>query len=171
MLSNKVDATLGGFWNYEGVQLRLKKKKPSITRVDQAGVPTYSELVLVARQSTLTKDPQLVRRFAQALGRGYELVRRNPSKGVADLIAANPDLKKDAKLQTASVRATLPAFFPGGGKPWGFSNRGALAGLRAVDVQEQAGDAAAGRGGRGDQRVPRRAGRVARIRSEPSRSA
>jgi putative hydroxymethylpyrimidine transport system substrate-binding protein len=124
MLSNKVYATLGGFWNYEGVQLRLKKKKPSITRVDQAGVPTYSELVLVARQATLTKNTQLVRRFAQALGRGYEFVRRNPSKGVADLIAANPDLKKDAKLQTASVRATLPAFFPAGGKPWGFSNRG-----------------------------------------------
>ena len=124
MLSKKVDATLGGFWNYEGVQLRMKKKHPSITPVDQAGVPSYAELVLVARQSTLVKQPALVRRFAQALGRGYAFVRHNPAKGVADLIAANPDLKQDSALQTASVRATLPAFFPPAGKPWGFSDRG-----------------------------------------------
>jgi putative hydroxymethylpyrimidine transport system substrate-binding protein len=126
MLSKKADATLGGFWNYEGIQLRQKKKAPSITRVDQAGVPTYSELVLVARQSTLQKNPGLVRRFTQALARGYEAVRKNPSRGVADLLAANPDLRKDRKLQIASVKATLPVFFPSSpGKPWGFSDRGA----------------------------------------------
>jgi putative hydroxymethylpyrimidine transport system substrate-binding protein len=50
MLSKKVYATLGGFWNYEGIQLARKHRDPTIVRVDQAGVPTYDELVIVARQ-------------------------------------------------------------------------------------------------------------------------
>jgi putative hydroxymethylpyrimidine transport system substrate-binding protein len=53
MLSKKVYATLGGFWNYEGVQLERKKRHPKIIRVDQAGVPTYDELVFVANRGKL----------------------------------------------------------------------------------------------------------------------
>ena len=37
MLSRRVDATLGAFWNIEGVQLRLAKKRPRIMPVDRAG--------------------------------------------------------------------------------------------------------------------------------------
>ena len=50
MLSGKVDATLGGFWNYEAIQLRLLHRHPLVIPVDQAGVPTYNELVLVVRE-------------------------------------------------------------------------------------------------------------------------
>ena len=38
MLSGKVAATLGGFWNYEAIQLRLAHKRPTVIPVDQAGV-------------------------------------------------------------------------------------------------------------------------------------
>jgi len=48
MLSKKVDATLGAFWNVEGVQLTRQHKKPTIIRMDQVGVPTYQELIFVA---------------------------------------------------------------------------------------------------------------------------
>jgi putative hydroxymethylpyrimidine transport system substrate-binding protein len=37
MLSGKVDATLGAFWNIEGVELARRGKHPSIIRMDQAG--------------------------------------------------------------------------------------------------------------------------------------
>ena len=40
---------LGGFRNVEGVDLRLRGKDPVVTPVDQLGVPTYDELVLVAQ--------------------------------------------------------------------------------------------------------------------------
>ena len=50
MLSGKVAATLGGFWNYEAIQLRLLHKRPIVIPVDRAGVPTYDELVLVVRE-------------------------------------------------------------------------------------------------------------------------
>src|SRR6202035_1184025 len=47
MLSGRVDATIGGFWNYEAIQLRLLHKRPVVIPVDQAGITTYDELVLV----------------------------------------------------------------------------------------------------------------------------
>ncbi len=120
MLSGRVDATLGSFWNYEAIQLQQRGKHPNVIHVEQAGVPTYDELVVVVRRSTIMQRPDVVRRFVQALARGYESVRRNPRAGVASLLHQNPGL--DGKLQQASVKATLSAFFPPTGKPWGWQD-------------------------------------------------
>ena len=111
MLSGKVDATIGAFWNVEGVQLQQAGRKPRIERIEDLGVPTYDELVFAARRTSLdTAGASRVRRFLQATARGYQLVRRDPAKGVDALVKANPDL--DRKQTAASVQATLPAFFP-----------------------------------------------------------
>jgi putative hydroxymethylpyrimidine transport system substrate-binding protein len=83
-------------------------------------VPTYDELILVARRATLAKQGDKIRRFVQALGRGYARARRDPSAAVAALVRANPDLK--TKLQLASVKASLPAFTPPAGKPFGWQD-------------------------------------------------
>ena len=111
MLSRKVDATLGGFWNYEGVQLKLARRNPTIIPVDRAGVPTYNELVVVAREDDLLHEGGAeVRRFMRALARGYAAARTDPVKATRQLVKANPSL--DPRLQLASVRATIPVFFP-----------------------------------------------------------
>lgn len=121
MLSDKVDATLGAFWNYEGVELAQAGKKPNIIRIEQAGVPSYDELIVVARKADTQKNGARVRRFLQALTRGYQATRKNPDSAVDALVKANPDLKR--KLQLASVEATLPVFFPtSDSKPFGFQN-------------------------------------------------
>jgi putative hydroxymethylpyrimidine transport system substrate-binding protein len=122
MLSGRVDATLGAYWNYEAIQLAQMHKAPNVIRMNQVGVPTYDELVLVVRKTTLSQHPDEIRRFVQALARGYQAVRRNPQAGVRSLLAANPGL--DAKLQLASVRATLSAFFPSNpNQPWGWQDQ------------------------------------------------
>jgi putative hydroxymethylpyrimidine transport system substrate-binding protein len=119
MLSGRVDATLGAYWNYEAIQLERMHKHPNVIRMDQAGVPTYDELVVVARKSTIVNHPDELRRFVQALGRGYAAVRRDPQAAVGNLVKANPGL--DSGFQLASVKATLPAFFPSNtSKPWGW---------------------------------------------------
>jgi putative hydroxymethylpyrimidine transport system substrate-binding protein len=121
MLSGRVDATLGAYWNYEAIQLQRMHKHPNVLRMDQAGVPTYDELVVVARKSTIVDHPDELRRFVQALGRGYAAVRRDPQAAVDNLVKANPGL--DSSFQLASVKATLPAFFPtDSSKPWGWQS-------------------------------------------------
>jgi putative hydroxymethylpyrimidine transport system substrate-binding protein len=128
MLSGKVDATLGAFWNVEGVELRDRAKclhtgrdcthPPTITPVNELGVPDYDELVLVANSDKLDDERDDLRLFIGALAKGAKEARRDPRGSAAALLDANPDLK--AKTTRESVRVTLPALFPGSGRPWGF---------------------------------------------------
>jgi putative hydroxymethylpyrimidine transport system substrate-binding protein len=120
LLTGKVDAVLGAFWNYEGTELRLKGKRPRIIRMDEAGVPTYNELVLVANEDALDRDAEKIRAFIGALSRGTRDLRENPDKAIDGLLEANPDL--DPELQRAAVRVTLPLFFPPSGKPFGWQD-------------------------------------------------
>src|SRR5215212_9494085 len=71
-------ALLGGFSNVEGVDLRERGKAPVVTPVDQLGVPTYDELVLVARRQSLEEDPEKFRLFLAALQRGTEAAVAQP---------------------------------------------------------------------------------------------
>jgi putative hydroxymethylpyrimidine transport system substrate-binding protein len=120
MLSGKVSATLGGYWNYEALQLQLMHKHPVTIPIDQAGVPTYDELVLVVREEQARLDGQDLRAFLQALTRGERTVRADPAAAAALLVKANPSL--EGKLQLASIERTLPAALPTGGKPYGYQN-------------------------------------------------
>ena len=120
MLSGKVAATLGGFWNYEAIQLQQMHKKPLTIPVDQAGVPSYNELVLVVREDEAHTRGQDLRAFLQALTRGENEVRANPPAAAALVVKANPSL--EPKLQLTSIEQTLPAALPGGGKPYGWQS-------------------------------------------------
>ena len=111
MLSKQVDATLGAFWNYEGVDLRRRGRDPEILRMEDVGVPTYDELIFVARRADLDQQgASRLRRFLQATARGHQLLERRPDAGVDALLEADPGL--DRGLQEAAVKATLPVFFP-----------------------------------------------------------
>jgi putative hydroxymethylpyrimidine transport system substrate-binding protein len=126
MLSGKVDATLGGFWNYEGVQLELQRRRPVVIPVDRAGVPTYDELVIVVREAQAHTGGQDLRAFLQALTRGEREVRANPAAGAALVVKANPSL--EPKLQLESIRRTLPATQPADpSKPFGWQDPSAWA--------------------------------------------
>jgi putative hydroxymethylpyrimidine transport system substrate-binding protein len=122
MLSKQVDATLGAFWNYEGVDLQRRNRDPEILRMEDLGVPTYNELVFVARRSDLDEEgASRLRRFLRATARGHELLERRPEAGVDALLEADGGL--DRGLQEAAVKATLPVFFPEDEeRPFGFQD-------------------------------------------------
>jgi putative hydroxymethylpyrimidine transport system substrate-binding protein len=123
LLTKKVDAILGGYWNYEAVDLRQRGKHPRVIRIERAGVPTYDELVLVANEDALDRDGPKIRAFIGALSRGARALKRDPDKATDGLLRANRDL--EPKLQRASVKATLPLFLPPKGKPYGYQDPGA----------------------------------------------
>jgi putative hydroxymethylpyrimidine transport system substrate-binding protein len=126
MLSGKVAATLGGFWNYEGIQLQLLHRHPLVIPINQAGVPSYDELVLVVRESQARHDGQDLRAFLQALSRGEREVRADPQAAAALLVKANPSL--EPKLQLESIRQTLPAATPANpSNPYGWQEASAWA--------------------------------------------
>jgi putative hydroxymethylpyrimidine transport system substrate-binding protein len=118
LITGRIDAALGAFWNYEGQELKLRGKGPRIIRIEDAGVPSYNELVLVANESALERDGDKIRAFIGAVSRGTRDLRRDPDEAIDGLLEANPDL--DPELQRAAVKVTLPLFFPPEGKPFGW---------------------------------------------------
>jgi putative hydroxymethylpyrimidine transport system substrate-binding protein len=121
MLSGKVDATLGGFWNVEGVELRQRGAKPTVIPVDRLGVPDYNELVFVANKDRLAGERDDLRLFLSAVARGAEASRKDPSGATKALLDENKDLK--AKRARASVRLTIPTLFPAKtARPWGYQD-------------------------------------------------
>jgi len=120
LLTGRVDAVLGAFWNYEGTELRRRGKRPRIIRMDEAGVPRYNELVLVANEDALERDGDKIRAFIGAVSRGTRDLRREPDEAIDGLLEANPDL--DPELQRAVVDVTLPLFFPPRGKPFAWQD-------------------------------------------------
>jgi len=123
LVSKRVDAVLGMFWNVEGVELQRRKRNPQILRVEKIGVPTYNELIIVAREQDVRSRGPLLRRFMRALGRAHVRLREHTGFGVDALVEAEPDLKRD--LLRDQIRATLPVFFPKSEKrPFGFQDPG-----------------------------------------------
>jgi putative hydroxymethylpyrimidine transport system substrate-binding protein len=122
MLSGKVDATLGAFWNYEGTDLQRRHRDPVIQRMEKLGVPTYNELVFVVRRRDLDQEfGARLRRFMQATERGHLALKSDPKAGLEGLLAADEGL--DRGLQEAVVKATLPVFFPADGeRPFGYQD-------------------------------------------------
>jgi putative hydroxymethylpyrimidine transport system substrate-binding protein len=121
MTSGQVDATLGGFWNYEAIQLQLMHRHPRVIPVDQAGVPRYDELVLAVREDEAHSDGQDLRAFMQALTRGQREVAADPQQAARLIVQASPSL--DERLQLESIRHTLPATRPAeAGRPYGWQD-------------------------------------------------
>ncbi len=106
LVGGSADAMLGGFQNVEGVDLRERGLKPIVTPVDQLGVPTYDELVLVASRKALEEDPEKYRLFIAALERGTDAAVAQPAAATTSILEANKAL--EPKLTRAEVEATLP---------------------------------------------------------------
>lgn len=106
LVGGSAEAMLGGYLNVEAVDLRERGKEPVVTPVDKLGVPTYDELVLVARRQSVEEDPQKYRLFLSALARGTQAAGEQPGAATDAVTAANKDL--EPKLTAAEVKATLP---------------------------------------------------------------
>jgi putative hydroxymethylpyrimidine transport system substrate-binding protein len=119
LVGGSAQAMLGGYSNVEGVDLRERGKNPVVTPVDQLGVPTYDELVLVANRKKLEEDPEKFRLFIAALERGTDAAVAQPKAATNALLEANSGL--EPKLTEAEMTATLPLLAARtAGQPFGY---------------------------------------------------
>ena len=120
ILSNKVDAIIGGYQNVEAIQIEQETgKKPSVFPADQLGVPSYAELVIAANADRLQSDPayaDAVRRFVAAVVKGSDGAMANPDE--ATTIMKNDTDYKPTFLDE-SVPYTLKLMKPAAGTKTG----------------------------------------------------
>ena len=110
VLSGRADAMLGGFLNVEGVDLEERGRDPRVVPVDELGIPTYDELVLVANSERVEDDPEPLRLFIAALERGTREAIADPQAATEAVLEAGDGL--DPKLTRAEVDRTLPLLAP-----------------------------------------------------------
>lgn len=118
VIGGRADAMLGGFRNVEGVDLSLRGLNPRVVPVDELGVPTYDELVLVANGSAVDEDPDRIRGFISALAEGTAYAVAHPQEASNFILDAGRGL--DPTLTRAEIDATLPLLEPEPGRPYGF---------------------------------------------------
>lgn len=123
ILGGRAQAMLGGFSNVEGVDLKLSHKDPTVTPVDRLGIPTYDELVFVARNSDIQSNAEPIRLFLAALARGTAAAEKDPKGATQALLSQTSGL--DPKVTAAEVKATLPALSQASSQhPYGYMDPG-----------------------------------------------
>jgi len=110
LLAHRVEAATA-FWNVEGVALKARRPGIREFRVDDYGAPPYPELVLCTTRATLTGKRPIVAATIRALQRGYGEADNDPESAISALVAANPDLDRNAAA--AQLDAVGPAFTEG----------------------------------------------------------
>ncbi len=120
LIAGRADAMFGGFLNVEGVDLAQRGLDPAVVPVDQLGVPTYDELVLVADGDRMDDDPEPIRDFIAALERGTLAAEQDPAGATESLLTEAEGL--DPELTRAQVDETLPRLTPLEGQPYGYMN-------------------------------------------------
>lgn len=106
LIGGKVDATIGGFRNFELTQMRIEGYEGRSFFPEEHGVPVYDELIFVTRKD-LSGDDRLPR-FLAAVEEGAIYLTNHPQEAWDLFVKAYPNL--DDALNKQAFADTLPRF-------------------------------------------------------------
>lgn len=106
LIAGKVDATVGGFRNFELTQMKLEGHPGRAFFPEEHGVPPYDELIFVTHRD-LAADPRLPR-FLKAVEEAAIYLTNHPEESWKMFVKAYPDL--DNPLNRQAWIDTLPRF-------------------------------------------------------------
>jgi putative hydroxymethylpyrimidine transport system substrate-binding protein len=120
LLTGRADAVIGAYFNIEGIHIESETgEPPTITKLEDLGVPHYDELIVVANSERLQSDTayaDAVRRFLAALVAGTEAAQADEA-GAIEIMKANTEYT--AEEIEAMVPDTLPLLTSPKGVPTG----------------------------------------------------
>jgi putative hydroxymethylpyrimidine transport system substrate-binding protein len=108
LLTGKVDAVVGAYWNYEINELALEGKEAGYFPVEKHGVPDYYELVFITSDGTLKRRREVAIRFITAVDGAIQFTKRHPEEALKIYFQANPNVRKE--LDAKALRDTLTVF-------------------------------------------------------------
>jgi putative hydroxymethylpyrimidine transport system substrate-binding protein len=120
ILSNKVDAIIGGYRNVEAIQIEQESgTAPTVFPADELGVPSYAELVVAANSDRLQSDAA----YADAVTRFVAALVKGTDDAIADPDGATAIMKQvtqyEPKFLDESVPYTLTLLTPASGTQTG----------------------------------------------------
>ena len=106
LLGGQVEATIGGFRNFELTQMHIEGKPGRAFFPEENGVPIYDELIFVTRPDLV--DDDRLQRFLAAVERGAIHLTNHPEESWKLFVDAYPEL--DDALNRQAWIDTLPRF-------------------------------------------------------------
>ena len=104
LMSKQVDGVIGAFRNFELNDLALNKAKGRLWEVEKNGVPTYDELIVVAKRETV--DVARTQKLLAAIAEATAWLRANPEEAWSTFSKSGKEL--DSELNKLAWKDTLP---------------------------------------------------------------
>ena len=109
LLSERVDAAIGTYFNIEGIHIESQTGEPPvIVKMEELGVPTYDELIVVANSERLESDPA----YADAVSRFLAAMVDATEAAQADEAGSIESMKEDTEYTDEEVEAMVPDTLP-----------------------------------------------------------
>lgn len=107
LFAGKVDAVIGAFRNFELNQMDIEKRPGKPFFVEEFGIPSYDELILIAHQENVNNED--LRKFVNAVEAGVQYLVNHPEKSW-ELFLKNGREELGDELNKRAWRDTLPRF-------------------------------------------------------------
>ncbi|MFT3973468.1 MAG: ABC transporter substrate-binding protein [Amaricoccus sp.] len=108
LMAGQVDAVIGAYRNFELNQMAIEGVPGRCFYVEEAGLPSYDELIYVANRDTM--DRGKIARFLAATEKATEFIVNHPSESWDIFKATSPEL--DDELNKRAWVDTIPRFAP-----------------------------------------------------------
>jgi len=106
LFAGQTQAVIGAFRNFELNQMDINKKPGRAFFVEEHGIPTYDELILIAHRDRV--QDQALRLFVEGLEAGVQYLINHPDKSWQLFIRGRENL--DDELNRRAWKDTLPRF-------------------------------------------------------------
>lgn len=116
LIGKKVDVIALPYWIYESIVSEKQGFPVNIMKIDEYGIPSHYELVVLTNEDKIKNNPELVRKFVRAVMRGYEDAIKDPEGAVQILKKTNPEV--DIDVETRSTELQIPLWQSEKGVGW-----------------------------------------------------
>lgn len=111
LISKRVDAIIGGYFTHEAILAEQQGYPVNVMHVQDWGVPTYYELVLVTSEDMVKNHPETVQHFVNAVVEGYNGAEQDPNAALDAIAASYKEM--DRKVENVGIQRLLPLFTAG----------------------------------------------------------
>ena len=108
--NDTVDAMLAGSILYDLPMLEEQNKKPDWLKLENYNIPSYYGEVLIASDSLIASEPDLIRAFLDACAKGYDAMNANREEAIRCLIRSQD--KENLPISDSLARTTLYTAIP-----------------------------------------------------------
>lgn len=109
LLSKQVDAAIGTYFNIEGIHIESETgQQPVIVKMEELGVPTYDELIVVGNSERLLDDAA----YADAVRRFLTVLTEATKAAQADEAGSIESMKANTEYTDEEIGAMVPDTLP-----------------------------------------------------------